>query len=120
MKQIYDFEPKPVEHIVNTGITTTVIRFDVHEIESAPDEDGKIAKRWECEEVEYNHRESLTREKDYGPMVSAIIRSRYSQDQVEAITQNYLAAPEDHKEEFETLQSWRVTAKNTANRIINI
>lgn len=46
-----------------------------------------------------------------GQFISAIIRSRYSQDQVEAITQNYLADPEGRKEEFDALQAWRAEAK---------
>ena len=109
-KMFYEERPLSYETIRSVGIMSTVIRFDVNQ----------TADGWECEEVVYNHREPLTKEKDYGPMVSTLIRSRYSQDQVEAITQNYLADPEGHKEEFEALQSWRITAKNAATRIINI
>ena len=105
MKQIYDFEPKAVETIISTGMMTTVFRLDI-----TKKEDGK----WECEEVEYNHKEPLTEEKDYGPMVSTLIRAHYSQDQVEAITQNYLSDPEGHKQEFDDLQEWRAKAKQIA------
>ena len=108
MKQIYDFEPKPVETIISTGMMTTVIRLDITKME-----DGM----WECEEVEYNHKEPISFEKDYGPMVSAIIRNRYTQDDVEAITQNYLADPDGRREEFETLQQWRETAKKRVKEI---
>lgn len=111
MKQSYDFEPKPVEQIVSTGIITTVIRYDIEK-----QDDGT----YECEEVEYNHKEQLSEAKDYGPMVSTIIRSRYSQDQVEALTQNYLADPKVYKSEFDKLQQWRNFAKDTAKRVINI
>lgn len=109
MKQIYDFEPKAVETIISTGIMTTVIRLDI-----TKKEDGT----WECEEVEYNHKEPLTEEKDYGPMVSTLIRVRYSQDQVEAITQNYLSDPEGHKQEFDDLQAWREECKRIAKNVI--
>lgn len=108
MKQIYDFEPKPVETIISTGMMTTVIRFDI-----TKKEDGT----YECEEVEYNHKEPVTEEKDYGPMVSTLIRAHYSQDQVEAITQNYLVNPEEHKQEFDDLQEWRAESKRIAKSI---
>lgn len=110
MKQIYDFEPKPVETIISTGMMTTVIRLDITKTED---------ETWECEEVEYNHKEPLTEEKDYGPMVSTLIRAHYSQDQVEAITQNYLAALEGHKVDFDDLQSWRSESKRVAKALLN-
>ena len=109
MKQIYDFEPKAVETIISTGIMTTVIRLDI-----TKKEDGM----YECEEVEYNHKEPLTEEKDYGPMVSTLIRAHFSQDQVEAITQNYLSDPEGHKQEFDDLQTWREECKRIAKNVI--
>ena len=110
MKQIYDFEPKAVETIISTGMMTTVLRLSI-----TKRKDGT----WECEEVEYNHKEPLTEEKDYGLMVSTLIRSRYSQDQVEAITQNYLADPEDHKQEFDDLQTWRKECKRIAKTLFS-
>lgn len=53
---------------------------------------------------------------DYGLFVSALIRFSYSQDQVEAITQNYLATPKDAdvKKDFEDLQAWRAESKQIA------
>lgn len=111
MRQIYDFNPKPVETIISTGMMTTVFRLDI-----TKKEDGT----YECEEVEYNHKEPLTEEKDYGQMVSTLIRAHYSQDQVEAITQNYLADSEDKdaKAEMDAMQAWRVKAKKVANEVI--
>ena len=105
MKKNYDFEPAPVDTVISTGIMTTVFRLDITKME-----DGT----YECEEVEYNHKEPVTEEKDYGPMVSTLIRAHYSQDHVEAITQNYLADPEGHKQEFEELQTWRAESKRIA------
>jgi hypothetical protein len=108
MKRIYDFEPKPVETIISTGMMTTTLRLDI-----TKKEDGT----YECEEVEYNHKEPLTKDKDYGPMVSTLIRVHYSQDRVEAITQGYLADPEGHKGDFDNLQSWRSEAKRIAKAL---
>jgi len=53
---------------------------------------------------------------DYGLFVSALIRSSYSQDQVEAITQNYLANSKDAdaKKAFNDLQDWRAQSKKIA------
>lgn len=110
MKQIYDFEPKAVETIISTGMMTTVIRFDI-----TKKEDGT----YECEEVEYNHKEPITEEKDFGPMVSTLIRAHFSQDQVEAITQNYLESKTaEHKNQFAALKTWRATAKEMAREVI--
>ena len=57
---------------------------------------------------------------DYGLFVSALIRSRYSQDQVEAITQNYLANSKDADavQDFNDLQDWRAKAKQIATEAI--
>lgn len=110
MKQIYDFEPKAVETIISTGMTTTVFRLKITKKENGT---------WECEEVEYNHKDPLTKDKDYGLMVSILIRSRYSQDRVEAITQGYLADPEGHKGDFDDLQKWRSEAKRIAKALFN-
>lgn len=53
---------------------------------------------------------------DYGLFVSALVRSSYSQDQVEAITQNYLANSKDADavQAFNDLQAWRAQAKQIA------
>lgn len=110
MKQIYDFEPKPVETIISTGVMTTVIRLDI-----TKKEDGT----WECEEVEYNHKEPLTEEKDYGPLVSALVRARYSADDVEAIQLNYMESKTtEHQNQFAALKAWRATVKERAREVI--
>lgn len=62
----------------------------------------------------YRHENPLT-EDDYGAMVSAIVRARYSADDVEAIMQNYIASKtSEHKAEWSELQAWRETAKELA------
>jgi hypothetical protein len=111
-KKYYDERPAPFETIRSAGMMATIIRMEVKESEDP--EQGA----WECEEVEYNHKESLTEEKDYGPMVSTLIRAHYSRDQVEAITQNYLSDPEEHKQEFDDLQAWREECKRIAKNVI--
>ena len=109
-KQVYQNRPTQVETIHSVGINTTVIRFGVTETEQG----------FECEEVEYCHKQPLS-EADYGPMVTAIIRSRYDANEVEAILNNYLADSEnsDHTAEFQQLQGWRAKAKRVARTIID-
>lgn len=56
----------------------------------------------------------------YPKVVSAIIRSRYSADDVEAITLNYLSDKNDlHDSELAELESWRRKAKSVAREILN-
>lgn len=115
-KQYYAERPQSVELIRSLGISTTVIRFNIEE--RHPDPDDPQQAPWMADEVEYNHKEAL-QESDYGPMVSAIIRSEYSEDAVEAIVNNYLADPDGHTEEFQQLQEWRAKAKQAARTIID-
>ncbi len=51
---------------------------------------------------------------DYDHIVSAIIRSRYSVDCMEAIINNFLAQRGDGREEFDAMQSWREESKRIA------
>lgn len=109
-RQIYPERPLDNEEVRSFGIITEVIRFDIHEVEQG----------FECDEVEYNHKEDLS-PSDYGQMVSCIIRGKYSEDAVEAILNNYLSDPTDehHAAEFNLLQSWRNEAKERAREIID-
>jgi len=52
----------------------------------------------------------------YSTVVSAVIRSRYSQDDVEAIQLNYLSDPTS-RDEFDALQTWRTMAKEIAREV---
>ncbi len=104
MRQTYNSQPDVISEIRSTGIITTVFRIDITQTE-----DG-----YECDEVEYNHREPLT-EDDYGPMVTALIRLRYSADEMEALLNNYVASKTtEHKAEWNTMQAWRTEAKRLA------
>lgn len=54
---------------------------------------------------------------DYGTLVSAVVRSRYSADEVEAIVLNGSDTPE-HEAEYEALQQWRSHAKEIAKQVL--
>lgn len=96
---------KPVPFVQNEGLTT-IISFNENII---TEKDGQ--KTYEYETVIVNN--PLT----YGGIVSAIVRDKYSEDDVEAIILNGTDTPE-HKAEYETLQMWRKTAKEIAHKVL--
>jgi len=86
------------------------------EIDENGNENPKQA--WTAHTVVYKHKNPLT-DDDYGPIVTAIIRSRYTADDVEAILSNYAAEKTDeHVTEFNGFQSWRSVAKEAAREAI--
>lgn len=54
---------------------------------------------------------------EYGHLVSAIIRERYSADDVEAIILNYGDGDPDHEKYYNELQEWRKHAKELAKSV---
>ena len=57
---------------------------------------------------------------NYGAIVSALIRSRYSEEKVEAIVQNLLNNTMDAEDEFEALTVWRNQCKTRAAYLMNL
>lgn len=57
---------------------------------------------------------------NYGAIVSALIRSRYSESEVEAIVQNLLGKNMDAEDEFEALTAWRIRCKTRAAYLMNL
>lgn len=55
---------------------------------------------------------------EYGAIVTAIVRDKYSQDRVEAILANGSETPE-HAAELEAFQEWRAKAKTIAHEVID-
>lgn len=86
----------------------------------------------EGEEIEGTHFvcENVDVEKaDYSSIISAIVRSKYTQDDVEAILSNYQLckdgdAPEgkcdDYQFRYIEYQDWRATAKSVATEVMNL
>ena len=59
-------------------------------------------------------------EDDYGKIVSALVRYRFSQDEVEAIQLNYMESKTtEHKNQFAALKEWRAIVKERARAIID-
>lgn len=57
---------------------------------------------------------------NYGAIVSALIRSRYSQSEVEAIMRNILGKKMDAADEFEALTEWCNQCKTRAAYLMNL
>ena len=54
----------------------------------------------------------------YDDFTAGLVRTRYSQNQVEAILANRGDGDETHEAEFEAYQSWRKEAKEIAKEIL--
>lgn len=57
---------------------------------------------------------------NYGAIVSALIRSRYSESEVEAIMRNLLGKKMDAADEFEALNTWCNQCKTRAAYLMNL
>ena len=57
---------------------------------------------------------------NYGAIVSALIRSRYSQSEVEAIMRNLLGKKMDAENEFDALNTWCNQCKTRAAYLMNL
>lgn len=99
MKQESTEKPKRVE---NKG-SNVVLRFNIEETDNGYSYEYVIVKlgNW-----------------NYSGIVSAIVRSRYSQDDVEAIILN--AGDKEHMAKYEELQEWRKFAKQLAKSVLCI
>lgn len=64
--------------------------------------------------------DGLAADKTRGSLISAVVRSRFSADEVEAILNNILANPDDEvrKADFAALQQWRVEAKRMVDEVM--
>ena len=117
--RIYTGELPSFEIIQSGGLYQ--IMFNFTEVEHV-DEEGEISndKHCRCDVVEV---EVL----DYSTIVAAIIRSKYSQDDVEAILSNYqlckdgeaLDKCDEYTDKYNAYQDYRVHAKTIAKDVLN-
>lgn len=108
MKQL-SFDQQPL--IINEQ-DTIVINFDETEVTVRDHQKEKDVKAYTYETIRINRSEF-----NYSGLVSAIIRSRYSADNVEAIVLNGTDT-EEHSAEYEALQAWRNHAKEVAKAVL--
>lgn len=109
MKQTSTERPLALEYSRGMNGQYAIVRFNIVEVEEG----------YEYDEASITTQNNPLTDEDYAPLVSAIVREEYTQDDVEAIMNNYLADPEGHKADFDELQAWRVKAKEVAREIID-
>lgn len=116
MKDIFQKEegyvvPSNGIEIVNEG-NESLLRINITKI-TMPEDDDNYIDQYECDL--YRIQNPMT----YKNIVSSIIRSKYSADDVEAIILNQGDENEDHDLEYMELQEWRTQAKNIAKYVID-
>ena len=99
---------KEVGRTVNPVTHTTLINFDIREENS---EQGKFS---------YLQVEMYPSQMNRSAIISAVIRSRFDQDQMEAVMNNYLENPADAEAiaDFTEMQNWRKQAKAIAKEAL--
>lgn len=112
MERIYSQERprlKEVGRTVNPVTHTTLINFDVREEQDS--EQGKYS---------YLQVEMYPSQMRRSAIISAVIRAKYAQDEMEAIINNYLEDPtdEDTLADIHEMQSWRKQAKLVAKEAL--
>lgn len=108
---------------LNVIVEGTMLRifFDYEDV-SATEEDGNVQK-YMCENVDVEG-------KSYADIVSALIRSMYSQDRVEAVMANYEVAKDttstiteikrsEYMAEYNNYQNYRQKAKQIAEEVVS-
>lgn len=108
MKAYYDHKPSICE---TYSYGKCLINYNITETKKQIDDD--VITEWECDQV------IVDQPLDYGTLVSAIIRKKYSADSIEAIILNYGDGDEVHTQEYVELQEYRREAKNIAKDILN-
>jgi hypothetical protein len=98
MKANYDHMPQPIEGVGNGSF---LINYNVEQVLK----DEKTS--YDCDQV------LVWNEPTRDQIISAIIRDKYNQDQVEALTANYLAGKD--VAEFAAFQTHRAIAKSVAS-----
>ena len=117
--RVYTGELPRFEIIQSGGIYQIMFNFiDVEHV----DEEGNASseKHCKCDVIEVDVL-------DYSTIVSAIIRSKYSQDDVEAILSNYQLCKdgeaetkyEEYTDKYNAYQDYRVHAKSIAKDVLN-
>ena len=108
MNEIQNEIPQMVSIAVTSKFCHTTINFDIE----------KVGEGYSCSSVTIVSESPLC-EDDYGKIVSAIVRFKYSADEVEAIQLNYMESKTtEHKNEFVKLKDWRVFAKAKAKEVL--
>ncbi len=110
--QYSDIEPEFIVCNRNLGRNEYTINFDVEELNEKERSEGK----------KFSYLTVILPAGNYGrdTVISTIIESRYSSDEMTAIINNYLLDDGDEESlaEFKEMQAWRRHAKDIADKFI--
>ena len=107
MKSFFTEKPKSV--ISNYTATTSLVVYNVEEV--TREMEGETITEWTADTIEVKN------PCDYASVVSALIRTKYTADQVEAIILNHGDGNVEHEAQYNELQEWRREAKRIAHLI---
>lgn len=98
--------PQRAAYTIELGLRRYTVAFDIQERENA--EGGR-----------YEWKEAVMPRglPTYEQLVSAFIRGRYSDDQMQALVNNYLLDGEKYLDEWNAMQEWRRQSKLAAKEL---
>lgn len=109
------YEPETVTTAIVCGQKQRTVRIDIAKSEEQPDAYGMPG--------DYRWKEIALPPGvwGYGVLVAAIVRTRYSDDEMTAIINNHLldADNAETRAEWDAMQAWRAEAKATAHRLLS-
>lgn len=105
--------PELINHEGN--IVRIEFGYESVEVETQPMHEGEEPQT-KTEYVGYTVR--VEQPLEYGKVVSAIVRAKYSSDEVEAIVLNHGDGNAEHEAEYASLQQWRSEAKVIAKQVV--
>ena len=118
MKEIFQVEDGYVIPSDQVSVQHTngrfVVRFGIHKYERPADDEMQHENEplmMACERIELNAI-------DYPSVVSAIVRCKYSQSDIEAIILNG-SDTDEHAAEYQDMQAWRAEAKRIAKIVVD-
>lgn len=102
--------PQQVRKSIKLGMKQYTIAFDIQE---TTNDDNLVQYVWN--EVTFP-----VGKPTYGDIVASIIHGRYSDNEIQAIINNYLLEDGDkeHEKEWNDMQAWRAKAKQLAKLIL--
>lgn len=107
----YNYSSERPQDVV-TLAPKRVLNFDIEEVET------QIEGSEPVKQYRYLTAEGNVFQWDRAHLISAIIRTKYSADDVEAIILNHGDGDEEHDRDYAELQQWRKHAKEIAKTVI--
>lgn len=108
-----DSEPQQIDYKIRLGLREYTIAFDIQE--QADNQDGVQKYSWSEATLPLG---SPT----YSDLVAAIIKGRYSDNDMAALVNNHLLndGDKEHEAEWQLMQEWRTQAKQQAKEILSL